>query len=644
MTGPRALAAASHLTPGALVLYLGFNAGGYPAGVASFAAVGLAVLLALRALAGDVRRPGIAGAAALVALALLTVWTLFSATWSQAPARAALEADRTLLYLLVVATFATLPRPALAPVVRGLAAAIVVICATALVARLLFGIEPHLSPHRLTWPLTYWNALGLLMALGALLCVHLTSRAAETPRVRTLAAAAVPALVCALYLTQSRAALGLAAAGLAAYAVLARPRGLAAGALAVLPGTVVVMIAALASPALIGLETADEEVASQGLRLALVIVLAGLGSARLREVLGPVDRWAEALRPPVPSRRAIIAAAVGAVALLAVGSLASGAPARVYDRFVAPTRSDDDPRGRLLQISNAGRLDHWRVALEASRGERLHGTGAGTFVFHWDRLKPVPRQVTEAHSLYVETLAELGVVGLGLVVSMLAALLAGPLTARGEPRQERALVAVAAVLWLAHAALEWDWEMPALTVVFLALAAAAAPSGRALRPRTGAIVAAVAVGLAVLPALTAISEVRLHAAVEAYDRGDCAAAARDAAGADRLLLATRPQPQLVQGLCAARAGRSADAVAAVRAAVAREPANWEYHWNLALVTATGGGDPRPQLRAVAARQPTGAAGLLDSLGIADRDPVRRAALARRLPVIIDRDAHPPLDD
>jgi O-antigen ligase len=78
----------------------------------------------------------------------------------------------------------------------------------------------------------------------------------------------------------------------------------------------------------------------------------------------------------------------------------------------------------------------------------------------------------EAHSLYLGTLAELGLVGLAALLAFLGGVAAA---ARRLWRSDPALAvgpAAALAVWVAHAGLDWDWEMPAVTLVALALAAA----------------------------------------------------------------------------------------------------------------------------------------------------------------------------
>ncbi len=115
------------------------------------------------------------------------------------------------------------------------------------------------------------------------------------------------------------------------------------------------------------------------------------------------------------------------------------------------------------------RPSYWRVALEDAGMHPLLGSGAGSFDDVWIANRPIPANVRDAHSLYLEVLAELGPVGLGLLLALLAAPLVGAVRARREP-----LVAAAAAgyaVYLVHAGLDWDWEYPVVTLAGLACGA-----------------------------------------------------------------------------------------------------------------------------------------------------------------------------
>jgi hypothetical protein len=602
--------------PVPLLLYLGFNGGGFARGITGVAATLLAILLALRAAVAPrtVCRPGPLGTLATGALLAMAAWSFLSGTWSQSAWRAIAEFDRTALYLLAVLTFVTLPRVGLRPVLRSVTAAMVVLVLVGLATRLrpdLFAVAPTVSPQRLSYPLGYWNALGVMAAMALVLCLHAAADVSGHLAVRVLGAALWPPLAVALYLTLSRGGIGAAVAGVALYLVLAPPRGLLVAIPAIAPVTYFAVSHAYDATALISQTPTSAAAVAQGRTLLGTVVVCAVAAGALRIVLASLDVRIARVRVPSPTgwRRGL--AWGGAAALLVVAAIAAGAPAALqqqYDRFVsnAPTNPIVDPRARLGEVYNSGRVSHWKVALTASRDDRLRGVGAGTYDLQWNRLRSYPTSVTQAHSLYVETLSELGIVGLAALVSAIVALLAGTFAYR-RSRPQRAAAAAVMLVWALHAALDWDWEMPAVTLgpfILCATAAAAAwrpgPGAR----RTAGVVAAAALVLAVLPALQALGETRLGQALRAYDRAGCAAATADAERA-HTLLPMRPEPSAILALCAARAGDARTATRLAHDAVESDPLDWEWRYLDALVIGATGGDPLPELRAARERNPLG---------------------------------------
>ena len=128
------------------------------------------------------------------------------------------------------------------------------------------------------------------------------------------------------------------------------------------------------------------------------------------------------------------------------------------------------PAGSLaegLAARGAGhRPWYWHVAWQEASDFPVTGRGAGTFELAWLEEQPIEESVLDAHSLYLETLAELGLVGLGL----LALALVPPLVPAF--RGTSAAAAAGYVAFLFHAGVDWDWEMPAVTVAGLLCGAA----------------------------------------------------------------------------------------------------------------------------------------------------------------------------
>ena len=79
----------------------------------------------------------------------------------------------------------------------------------------------------------------------------------------------------------------------------------------------------------------------------------------------------------------------------------------------------------------------------------------------WYRHRRIRADVQNAHSLYLETLAELGVIGLALLLGVLAIPVLAATRIRGTPFVAGAFGAY--VAFAAHTAVDWDWELPAVT-------------------------------------------------------------------------------------------------------------------------------------------------------------------------------------
>ena len=131
------------------------------------------------------------------------------------------------------------------------------------------------------------------------------------------------------------------------------------------------------------------------------------------------------------------------------------------------------------------RSEVYRVALAGFGGAPVAGEGAGSFPVRWARERRVSESVLNAHSLYLETADELGLVGLGLLLTLLGAVALTAVRSRRGPagisRGQAAAASAAFAVWAGHAAIDWDWQMPALTGAALLLACAVLPRGRGER-------------------------------------------------------------------------------------------------------------------------------------------------------------------
>ena len=248
------------------------------------------------------------------------------------------------------------------------------------------------------------------------------------------------------------------------------------------------------------------------------------------------------------------------------------------------------------------------VAL-ADRTEPLRGTGAETYQQYYPRYRTEAAYVTDAHSLYFQSLAELGIVGVALIVIVVGSMLVGlALRIRGPDRPLYAVVFALVLAWSIHQAVDWDWQMPAVTlpVFLLAGVGLARPAdgrvGFRGLPASRAVVALAWLLVAVAPLLISISYARLQSAGQALKAINCTEARNDALSS-LSYSAQRPQAYTVIGLCDLRQGLAVPAVAAMGQALQYEPRSWENHYWLALAQAAAGQDPHAAMLRARALNP-----------------------------------------
>ena len=645
------------LLPGALTIYLGFDGGGYFPPATGVACAALTLALVLRLTLADRPLEGFGLGAALVtgALGLFAVWSLVSTAWSDAPARAVAEFDRALLYMLMLALLATLPRTTETAriVLIGIAGGATFVCLGGLASRVLpgvFEIAPNVLDQRLSYPITYWNGVGLIAALAIVFATHLTSSAREHIAARVTAAAVLPLLAATLYFTFSRASIAVMVVGVVGYVVLARPRGFVPALIAVLPPTAVAVIWSYEAELLARPDPTTDAAVDQGAEVFIVLVLSSLAAAAARYTLIRVGLDRRLVLIDVPKRtRNVVAVSATGILLLGAGTAwvaldVGDRISRQYEKFkegdVIRTK---DARERLTAVGNNGRIQHWEEALDAFGDEPLKGTGAGTYELTWAEHRPSDYTVRDGHSLYLETLSELGLVGgVLLIITLGGILVALGLRAGGHERGLWAAMFMAGIVWTLHAAQDWVWELPAVTAWLFAaggIALARPPGAPVTRivapPRLARVVGALVVlALVVTPILNALADARVRDSVAAFKAGDCDAAIDHALSASSALGA-RPEPYLILAFCDVRLGKPELADRMIRDAIDRDPNNWVYHYGLALVRGAQGQDPRPAIaeaRRLNPREPR-AIEAEEAFGSTD-DPEkwRRRALRARLPI------------
>lgn len=517
-------------------------------------------------------------------MAALGVWIALSATWSISSAASVREVERVLVYVALALAVALVLRRGDGPaVLAGSGLGVALISTYALATRLLpdrlHTFDDPANSYRLAAPLGYWNSLGLLATMGVLAALGFAAHARRTP-LALVSAAAIPVLSATLYFTFSRGAWAALALGFAT-AVAVDPRRIRlmwTSLVVVLPAAACIAYASTFD----ALTTEDAPAAAAeraGHRVAVAVCIAVAGSVLAAWVARLVARR---IGTSARVRRRFVVALGSCAVAVAVGALvAAGGPLAAFDgiqnRFNAePTVGNIDLNKRLFSVSGNGRSEQLRVAWNAGREHPVLGSGSGTFEYIWYEKRPDLLVVRDAHSLYVETFAELGLVGLGVLVAALLSLVAGAVRAR---RMRFAGAAFGAfVAWAAAAAVDWHWEMVGVTLTALLVGAVGlvtAERGTSVRlggPARPALIAA-CVALSVCAVWSLVGNQALFAGREALARKDWADA-RDHARRARALLFWSAEPELVLGDAAAGLGDRPGALRAYRDAVASDPRNW----------------------------------------------------------------------
>ncbi len=636
--------------PVAALAYLSFNAGGYFPSATGIVNVVLAQALVLRTTLAARPFEGFSRTLAvpLGALALYAAWGLCSVLWSHTTARALDSYDTTLLYVLALALFGSLryTRARADRLLYTVLATLVAVCLIGLISRVLPHVWPTASSFydsRLNYPLTYWNAEGMLAAIALILAFHLSADRRGHWSVRVLAAAVLPGLAATLLLTFSRGSLGVTVIGLLAYCLLTRAHTLPAALLAAVAPCALAVRSAWDATLLAGTHPTSAAAVAQGRHVAIVVGLCMLGAGALRAALVPLDRRLARLRlvrTPPRARTRVIAGASGAAlvvaCVLALGGY--GYAQRQYHDFVHVNTGASAPqtRDRLSQVTNNGRLSLWKAAVRIYDTHKLHGTGAGTYQLYYTSYRTEGLYVVNAHSLYLQSLAELGAVGFALIVLVVLGVLGGlAARVRGPDRALYAALFAVALAWAIHQAFDWDWQMPAVTLGVFMLAGLALARPRDGRvglsglPAARTLVALGWLALAIAPLLASTSYARLHSSAQALARGDCQSAKREALSS-LSLSARRPQAYTIVGICDLEQGFAQSAVPAMAEAAALEPRSWEGQFWLAVARAGAGLDPHAAIARALALNPL-EPGLRNALlRLRSRDPRQWELAAPRL--------------
>ena len=146
-----------------------------------------------------------------------------------------------------------------------------------------------------------------------------------------------------------------------------------------------------------------------------------------------------------------VALALATVALVGAG-LALASSNEDYGRV-------DAGGAQRLGTVESNRYEYWRVAAGVFADHPIAGHGSGSFRVDWLRERDVRERVADAHSIYAETAAELGLLRLVALGLFLGGIGFAAAAAVRHARLEAAGPTAVVVVWALHAGIDWHWEI-----------------------------------------------------------------------------------------------------------------------------------------------------------------------------------------
>ncbi|HKP20550.1 MAG TPA: O-antigen ligase family protein, partial [Thermoleophilaceae bacterium] len=370
-------------------------------------------------------------------LAAYTAWSYISIAWADQPGPAWDGANRTAMYLVLLALFALWPLTGGA-VTLLLGAFGLGLAGLGLVELLKVGAAEHPGDYfidvRFVEPAGYMNANAALWTLGLFGCLYLCTRREVHAVFRGLALGGSGLLACLALLSQSRGWALAVPLALVLFLVLypERVRLLAA------IGAVAVAVFAVHDPVL-----AVHDDYTAGSFDGLVSDATGailLASAALA-VVGLIAALADRRVVLAAGTRTAIGWAVAAiVAVVLVGGVAAyaakeGSPtSRIADSWHDFKEGGEAPQAGTSRFASGGtnRYDFWKVAWHAFEDDPLTGLGTENYQQEYLRRGTSDEQPRYAHSLELGVLSQTGLPGALLLLGALAtAFVAALLGARG---------------------------------------------------------------------------------------------------------------------------------------------------------------------------------------------------------------------
>jgi O-antigen ligase len=427
------------------------------------------------------------GSLTLALLLALTALTALSVVWSVQPDASWRDAGRMLAYSAMFAAAIALVRLAgdrWAAVLGGIVLAAVAVCAYGLASKVFPSLAGPSPPARLREPFGYWNAVGLAAAMGVIGCMWLGARRRGHSLISSLAYPACGLLLLTLLLAYSRGALAALAVGVVLWLCVVPLR---------LRGATVLIVGGLGAGAVAAWDFSRHALSAEGVSLA-ERASAGheLGALTLVMVVvlalaGVSISFFTSRRAPRPRTRRRVGAAmwalVAVVVIAAAGALAHshrGLTGSISHGISSLTNPNAKPPpntpGRLTAVASV-RARYWKEGLEVFNAHPALGVGAEGYATARLRYRKDTLVVTHAHGFLIQTLADLGILGLLVALALLASWIldAGrstrPLNRPRRPYTPERVgllsMLCVVVVFGAHSLIDWTWYVPGNACVAL---------------------------------------------------------------------------------------------------------------------------------------------------------------------------------
>lgn len=504
-----------------VVLYYAFSAGGYFVVKRGYGELAILYLLVMGLIFSLKARGRVdrLGQLEIAFFGTYTAWMLLSAVWSLSPAASITEFNRGILYLAGFLVFFLFM--ARREWLGWIAALFVVIVTIVAIDGLLLKVAPdfmadffnigdlvkqiiaatgateeaaklqaiflkmdNFQTNRLSYPLTYWNAMVLLMIMAVPLALRGAADRMKPLFIRCFYAAVQVLFLAVVFFTFSRAGYLLAVFIAAAYTLMASERlrtALHAGLLAAWVMILVVLTRQFL-PAMIASQPSIDDRVSQGHSLGIVILVLLAAAVALQVVVARLERQVT-VGPETARKIGIGLAGLSVVAVIAgfgLITVSSGGPiAWLQDQFSGASQKTEavaTAEERIFSLQSE-RYDEYKVSLKTLAGAPLLGTGSGTWESGWLKERPYEIKVRDGHSWFFDSMAELGLIGTLLLVGFVVVFVMASkrdmkLLGRTRDRDLYAAVLAACAAMLLHSTIDWHWEMPVVTLPFFMFAGA----------------------------------------------------------------------------------------------------------------------------------------------------------------------------